>query len=149
MIIMNHSLTQSVRYVCIVFLVLITIAIVIIPIIIANLRPHQVFQVSDLRPSLRGSTPVCSHLQPQPALTLHLFIFITPVQCAGYVLLNITISHLCVCTITISVSHCVALLNTIAVGHAQVQCNLFSTPCPVQLVECNAPWATIEIYDAC
>ena len=63
---------------------LITIAIVIIPIIIANLRPHQVFQVSDLRPSLRGSTPVCSHLQPQAALTLHLFIFITPVQCAVY-----------------------------------------------------------------
>ena len=60
---------------------LITIAIVIIPIIIANLRPHQVFQVSDLRPSLPGSTPVCSHLQPQAALTLHLYIFITPVQC--------------------------------------------------------------------
>ena len=54
--------------------------------------------------------------------------------------LNITISHLCVCTVTISVSHCSALLHSVQPS---------SAPCSVQLVQCTAPWATIEIYDAC
>ena len=101
---------------------LITIAIVIIPIIIANLRPHQVFQVSDVRPSLRGSTPVCSHLQPQAALTLHLFIFITPVQCAVYTW--ISQYHTTASALLQSQFHTVL--------HSCTQCNR-----PVHLVQCN------------